>query len=119
MIMGQAIVMDMATAQNNFAQLGSQARQAPIQVTRRGKVEFVVISPELFEALKASGAASISELERMQASFRKMVRRMQRKRSEAAFDAVVNLSAGDLPDAVANAHKKLDNAAHRRRANRK
>jgi PHD/YefM family antitoxin component YafN of YafNO toxin-antitoxin module len=106
--MRKSAVIEVTSARSNFAQLGPQAKQAPVQITRHGKVEFVVISPELFEAFKATGAAPASELERMQASFEEMVQGMQSEQSAAAFDAVANLPAADLARAVAKAHKKLD-----------
>lgn len=108
--MSKPAVIEVTAARSNFAQLGPQARQAPVQVTRHGKVEFVVISPELFAALEASGAAPANELERMQASFEAMVQGMQSEQSAAAYDAVANLPAEDLAGAVARAQHKLDRA---------
>lgn len=115
--MTKPAVVEVTAARSSFARLGPQARQAPVQVTRHGKVEFVVISPELFEALQASGAAPAGELERMQASFEQMVEDMQSEQAAAAYDAVANLAAGDLAAAVAAAQRKLGKpAAARKRA---
>lgn len=105
--MSKSAVIEASAARNNFSQLGAQARLTPVQVTRHGKVEFVIISPDLYEAVKASGAAPAGELERMQAAFERLFQDMQSDQSNAAFDALEALSAKDLPGAVAKAHKRL------------
>jgi antitoxin Phd_YefM of type II toxin-antitoxin system len=109
--MSKSPVIEASTARNNFSQLGAQAKLTPVQVTRHGKVEFVVISPDLYEVVKATGAVPAGELERMQASFEHMFQDMQSDRSEAAFDALEALSAEDLPSAVAKANKHLTKPA--------
>lgn len=109
--MSKSHVIEASTARNNFSQLGAQARLTPVQVTRHGKVEFVIISPDLYEAVKATGAAPASELERMQASFEQLFQNMQSDQSNRAFDALEALSAEDLPSAVAKAHKRLTRPA--------
>ena len=105
--MSKSSVIEASTARNNFSQLGAQARLAPVQVTRHGKVEFVIISPDLYEAIKATGAAPANELERMHASFEQLFQDMHSDQSKAAFDALEALSAEDLPGAVAKARKRL------------
>ena len=52
-----------------------------------------------------------SELERMQASFDKMLQDMQSVPSNLAYDALDNLSATDLPRAVADARKRVKKPA--------
>ena len=109
--MSKPAIIEVSAARSNFAQLGPQARLSPVQVTRHGKVEFVVISPELFEAVQASGVAPANELERMQAAFEEMYLGMQSEQAAAVYDAVANLAADELAGAVAKAHRKLDKAA--------
>lgn len=109
--MSKSAVIEASAARNNFAQLGAQAKRAPVKVTRHGKVEFVVISPDLYEAVKATSAVPASELERMQASFDKMLQDMQSVPSNLAYDALDNLSATDLPRAVADARKRVKKPA--------
>jgi prevent-host-death family protein len=115
--MRKSAVIEASAARNNFAQLGAQARRTPVEVTRHGKLEFVIISPDLYETVKAAGAAPSGELERMQASFDKMFQDMQSDQSNAAYDALEALSATDLPRSAARAYKRTNKAAalHRRR----
>lgn len=113
--MGKAAVIETSTARTNFAKLGNQARLAPVEVTRHGRLEFVVISPELYETVKAAGAVPAGELERQQDAFDRMVREMQSDRSNAAYDRLEALTAGDLPKAVADARRQAEVSARPRR----
>jgi PHD/YefM family antitoxin component YafN of YafNO toxin-antitoxin module len=105
--MTKTAVIEASIARSNFSRLGAQAKQTPVQVTRHGKVEFVIISPDMYETIKATGAAPASELERMQASFKQMFQDMQSEQANAAFDALEAISAEELPGAVAKTRKRL------------
>ncbi|WP_240314374.1 type II toxin-antitoxin system Phd/YefM family antitoxin, partial [Acidiphilium sp. JA12-A1] len=60
--MSKSAVIEASAARSSFAKLGEQARRAPVEVTRHGKLEFVVISPDLYEAVKAAGTVPVGEL---------------------------------------------------------
>ena len=104
--MSKSAVIEASAARSSFAKLGEQARRAPVEVTRHGKLEFVVISPDLYEAVKAAGTVPAGELARMQESFNQMFQDMQSDRSEAAYERVEALTAEDLPKATVDAYRR-------------
>jgi PHD/YefM family antitoxin component YafN of YafNO toxin-antitoxin module len=114
--MSKAAVIEASAARSNFAKLGSQARRAPVEVTRHGKIEFVVISPDLYAAVKAAGTVRGGELERMQASFDTMFQDMQSEQSNAAYDALEALTAEDLLQAATEAYNHVEKPAPARRS---
>lgn len=104
--MNESTVIDSSAARHGFAKLGDQARRAPVEVIRHGKPDFVVISQDLYKAIKAAGLIQADALGRMQASFDRMVQGMQSSRSEAAYDRLEALAAADLPQAAADAYRR-------------
>lgn len=114
--MSKSAVIEASAARSNFAKLGDQAKRAPVEVTRHGKLEFVVISPDLYEAIKAAGTVPTGELARMQESFDRMFQDMQSDRSEAAYDRLEALTAEDLPKAAADAYRRTRRQSAGRRS---
>lgn len=116
--MSKVGVIEASIARNNFAKLSRQAKKAPVKVTRHGRVEFVVISPDLFETVEATGAVTAGELERMQASFKEMCRGMQSEQSSTAYDMVAALSVEQLPRTVTEAFRRMQKPEGRRSGRR-
>ena len=104
--MRKPLVMEASAAKNAFGTLGARVKPAPVEVTRHGKLEFVVISPELYQEVKLSRSLPSDELGRMQASFDQLVSDMQSPKSEAAYAALDALGADQLQGAVASAYKQ-------------
>lgn len=114
--MSKSAAIEASAARSSFAKLGDQAKRAPVEVTRHGKLEFVIISPDLYETIKAAGTVPAGELARMQESFDRMFQGMQSDRSTAAYDRLEALTAEDLPKAVADAYRRTQRPAPRRRS---
>lgn len=100
-------VIDASRAKNSFGTLAAKAKDAPVVITRHGRVESVLISPQLYERVKALEIVDHDELKRLQAGFDQLVVDMQSKRSEAAYDALDAIGPGNLGAAVAKARKKV------------
>ncbi len=102
-----AHVIDASSAKNAFGTLAAKAKKAPVEITRHGRVESVLISPELYERVKALDVIGEDELAQLQARFDDLVSSMQSKHSTAAYDALDALGAEDLAGAVAKARKQI------------
>lgn len=102
-----AHVIDASSAKNAFGTLAAKARRAPVEITRHGRVESVLISPELYERVKALDLIGKSELEQLQNRFDQLVAQMQSKASSDAYAALGALDADALAGAVAKARKQL------------
>lgn len=104
-------VIDASNAKNAFGTLANKAKSAPVEITRHGRLESVLISPEMYREFKVSILANQSELGRLQCSFNETVAAMQSPQSTSAYDALEALSAADLPKAAKAAHRHLTKKA--------
>ena len=105
--MAKAHVVDASTAKNTFGTLAQKAKSAPVEITRHGRLESVLISPEMYQELKTGQMANRSDLQRLQASFDQMVAQMQSPKSEAAYAALESLTPKDLSAAAVAAYKRV------------
>lgn len=83
------------------------ARTTSVGITRRGRVEAVLISPELYQRMKDYGILRVDGLHQLQQQFDKMVDEMRSEQSANAYEAVAAIEATDLPRAVAAARAQL------------
>lgn len=104
-------VIDASTAKNAFGTLAKKAKSAPVEITRHGRLESVLISPEMYREFKVSILANQSELGRLQSSFNETVAAMQSRQSASAYDALEVLPAADLPKAATTAHRHMSKKA--------
>ena len=109
--MPTAQVIDASTAKNAFGSLAAKAREAPVEITRHGRVESVLISPQLYEQVKALEIVGRDELASLQGGFDQLVIDMQSQRSAAAYDALDAIGSKDLARAVAKARKQVAKTA--------
>ena len=104
--MSARIVFSVSAARQGFTSLISQAKEHPVEITRHGRLEAVLISPQLFQRMKDLGIVRDDALTELQRQFSALVSDMQSACSFPAYDMLEALSARDLPTAVAAARRR-------------
>src|SRR5688572_29739353 len=83
-------------AKSGFAHLPAQARSNDVAITRHGRVQAYVVSPDRYQSLTAVAEVDRDALQRLQDEFDTLVAGMQGTAHARAVDAVERLPLGRI-----------------------
>jgi len=95
------------SAGRTLATLIDKAKESPVEITRYGRVEAVLVSPRLYARMKNLGLLNAEESNWLQDQLRSLVGDMSSERSSMAYEALNALGSADLPAAVSEARRLM------------
>lgn len=92
----RVVKLESTKAKAGFAKLPERARNGDVALTRHGRIQAYVLSPDRYASLVGIAEVGKDELQKLDEEFEALVARMQTPRQQKAIQAIATLPLSEI-----------------------